>query len=1707
MTPESIDLANYIVPPLPGVGAVTYETVGTTLYSQAKFELSGSTATFTPFPAVGTVTFSFRVRQDAYEAIGTVNVSVYDFDGYPGLMDPFQFSTCYDYMGAVQFTSSIRFMTNYYGGAPTSVWPGAYRVNGTTDQHYRVYGFQTPLVADFDNDGYPEIVALGMVDNQTGNGHIRYIDIYDGRTGQNKVRHTAHTSDVGISGSHPSPGLMAIIDSNRDGTKEIFVAWPGSGSTDANNLVKYEVLTSGTWSLSRQWGVQWYTSGYARYPVVQVVDFDGDGTPEILVYNRIYDAVSGALRMTMETFAPSALDVTSGAFTGRNGYDATSYDDVIGFAYVYDVDLDGRYDICAGDKIYYDIRPAAGTFKVLQRAASGIRDGRTGVADMDGDGIPDIVVARRTSGSSVTLSVWNPGFLSLDGSGNVIKNYTPDAEGRNATAPASFSPYSVSPNKSISISDTGTGSNSYIYIGDIDGRVQTIGGKEYRLPEVAFLSGRITYEGRVNYHPNIQSGISIPNSGSSNGSGVEGVLAAYTIDLADSKKLKLSFILEHDDSSVNTGFTMFDFDNDGMQEICYRDEYTLRIIKANKDYVPLGESLGNTILFSVPCISYTGFESPIIADIDGDNSAEMVVVGKSSGSRTQYFGYIYAVGNGSGAKFAPALPVWNQLLYDPFKINPEDLTTRLGMAPNRLDPKYDFVRQIKDANGVVTSTRTGYKPFNGTMIQATKLDAQAIPLYEPIVFLTEAYIISDLSDAKKPKIVSSGNNHYIELTVGNKSTSKTSILSGIPIAVYTKNTISEATYSASLSKTLGTVYNQGTTTTLGPTFSLAPGQEKTVWIPIGTGAIPGPGDAIVGDVYIVRLGDASGGNPWVWRFGYNGGKFGTTYPCGDFDEGLGQAAATYRDCDWCDQVVRAARYQTLNDLYTIQEYTDVTMNIMGNDILPNVPLLSDPSRTFMDTVRLDHWNIDVYPSAGILSFNGVVGAGARITYHHDNRASLPANIDSFRYKLTYYNDVTGAIETKSSTAYIYILKGVGGGFSSCYGSTTRIELENKPNDVSFEWYRNQYSSEKLQANSRVRLTGIMYSDSTYWLDPVLTGITATSGLTTAQINHYKTLNFPRGAITIKLVTYPGKPTSLMRWTGDINKQWRDPRNWVEVITDNGREVERPVSYSPAECSNVIIPSSVNNFPELTDTAVCKNIEMKDRAMLKNPHVLKYDKAYVEFKLKPSELNRYVMWSAPLMNMYSGDYYYRAASGPTWGANFMNIFQRNNPDGGTAAINHFTASFAYLGYDLQLGQAFNLRVEKNTVTQDSLLRFPRSETAYSGTSGSVSGLNKTNSHKFITHGKNLNASGIFQLPVLGDINTSGTNLPRLVQVVNPYMAYLSVELFLQNNTMFQSGYYIWDGEVGTDMTAVALSNGNRITLSNPSAFSMSPALYSFIPPLQSFFVAKTSAAAIPGSVVNMSPNWTTTMPVSPSYMLRADSMVKSGGVMNMTISNGAKAAHAAMLYTVGASASFSDREDMPAVIHNADNESSLSLYTFSGNNIPLVINSNEHFGMAAVNLGFVVRTGGEYRLEFENLHSFGFDVVLVDKMLSYKQIDLMKTPEYTFTVSNPTGAVSQIEVNNRFELRFSWTGNGVIKTGVESEPPTQELHVSSGRGYLQVWSADQIGALLIYDGLGKLVYSSPNVGDKQLRIHVPGRRMYIVKAMIKGEMQLAKTIVK
>ncbi len=125
-----------------------------------------------------------------------------------------------------------------------------------------------------------------------------------------------------------------------------------------------------------------------------------------------------------------------------------------------------------------------------------------------------------------------------------------------------------------------------------------------------------------------------------------------------------------DHTSNLTGSTSFDFDGDGSLEIVYRDERRLRIYRG----------ADGAVLFELTVSSNTWTEEPVVADVDRDGNAEIVVtsdrapdVAIPAGERT--FG-LYVLGD-SGDGWVSARGLWNQHAYTPDQIDDDG-----GIPPN-----------------------------------------------------------------------------------------------------------------------------------------------------------------------------------------------------------------------------------------------------------------------------------------------------------------------------------------------------------------------------------------------------------------------------------------------------------------------------------------------------------------------------------------------------------------------------------------------------------------------------------------------------------------------------------------------------------------------------------------------------------------------------------------------------------------------------------------------------------------------------------------------------------------------------------------------------------------------------------------------------------------------------------------------------------------
>ncbi|GEM_PF-1219289 len=1698
----SYDLSTFISLYPPGVTDLVFTISGNPINGAITQDSENSPIiTFFPNAAYEDETSGFDVTVRGRDIYGIdhsktfhVYTLVYDLAFYehpptipPGYTLPEDYpQTCFDFMGTVVFKPQMLIST-------TS------EVSAT-----RLEGFTIPLVADLNGDGSPEIIAQAASGN-SGGGSTIGIQIFSGQTGASISRITfPEGRTYTASGSHQSPSAISLVDSDRDGVIELIVAHSNSG-TYVRRLASYNInydIATKTYSLSERWvrtekHSSKDNSDYAK-GIPQIVDLDGDGRAEVVVYNRIYDAELGTLLMTWESGSSDT------PYMGLDDKAPASADEYVNFSYIYDVDLDGTYDVAAGGKLYKITKDVNNDFQydIISAYKKGtttrIPDGRTGVADINGDGIPDIVVAKRVHNDSIRIVVWNPGFFEmtdyvpagvpvLENDGKFKRNSTPQ-------------PY-IMADMTYKTERGYAGSNSYVYIGDIDGREQ-IGpdGKTYRLPEIAILSAQYHFAS-AKIHPNVFNLNILPTSGftgTSTGTGdnMIGMIAAFTWDLNptnidygntindESTRLKLSFGLCHNDRSSNTGFTMFDFDNDGKMEICYRDEQTLRIIKAAKPYIEHTETDTTIILLRTPIKSYTGFELPIIADINNDASAEMVVLGHPTTTNGQYHGWLFAVGAAKD-KFAPAWPVWNQFMYDPFKINP-DLTT-----PTKAEGKHAINRLTYSFKGVVDKgtpdERTvDYNPFNGTLIQATKFmmapNSNYGHVYEPIIFLTESYIVGNDNEKlirgtkERPEISGSDGDVTITITVGNKKTALTGIAVNTPVAIYKNGFVSQDNYIGTY--TLEDFVYAGTTDnvnepiksdTKNGTFG---DNSKRISITL-TGD-----EAKIDGVYILRLGDDSqldidGG--WEWKFGLNSRAVGIPNPA----KGIGVASRQFRDCDWDDQTVRAAKFNIFHDAATVQAYNEVEIDVFANDILPETYFDNNftiSSNTTSGQEPLNSFTIMKQPVAGNLVLKGT--ARDLMVIYQNTQTDLDdwGCIDSFEYRSVFIDPTISNTtpQIRYATAYIYILQSETG-LATCDDRHT-VQLKKLPTDVDFDWYKMD-SITYLQSGLVKNIVN-MQADSVYIIEPKIPESFSASDL--------RNVYFPKGKLTV--IRDNSVSPVTMKWKGIQNTDWYNPQNWVEVKNNN---TESPVLSTPTSCVNVIISSDAPYYPELKYISKCQDIKMEDRAMIAGIDHLEYENASVEIKLKSTERDRFVMWSAPLKAMYSGDYHLvRNGDDPVWGDAYINFFQSENPDypGSTINGNTFTATFGHVGTSLGLGKPFNLNVTTTTINKNLSFIFPRSNTSYTGEDKQTRTLNRTGSSKFITY--------------QADRNGNYTKIPleanggyRLVQVVNPYMAYLDLDKFFAVNSRFNESYKIWSGYINEDFVTVkpGPAEGGRLVI-DANVVLESPG---YIAPLQSFFVVKKNVDENVTSVL-MSSNMTTTTQNSP-YKLRAEK--QETNILRIKATQEDKNSFTVLNYAENAMPAFKDYEDVYKGFYD---ETPLTVYTFTPSREPMAINTSGDYTSWNVPIGLRIKEGGLIKLDFSGMETFGHNVYLIDKQQkgSDREIDLQKNPSYIFTVNKNSSGNNVIVLEDRFELRMDYTGIGLGNESTENA----DLNISSQNGYIHIQSGSGlIQSVQVYNISGAIVYSNTSASS-YYRIRVDRGQTYVVRVRINKEYIVRKVLV-
>lgn len=560
------------------------------------------------------------------------------------------------------------------GVAPSSPWG--------IRQYYRsdevVFDQSIPLVGNIDNKEGIEIVVAGAPINPTADAvnslRCNTLKIFDAKNKQ-------WIKTLNVIPFHAGFGTFAMADVNGDKLAEFFVASCDLAPTaDQGYIFSYNSDGSLRWKSKQRYTYSKdgsFDKKY-QYPYLIIADFNGDGVPEILANDRIFNAQTGEL----------LLDC--GLIASQSGKDPLDYGSNAGhlawpekisrgvFPCVSDMDKDGKLELVAGSNIYKiniaDLNSTNGnTCTVFKRMLSGIAaptDGHTVVADINLDGYLDVIV------NSIVL----------------------DRQGGSYTSAIKTRMYAWDGRTGDLIGQTGE-LTSYIgtsipFVGNLIDDTS----HSHPNPEIAFTTcTKLDQAATTNALINVYKYDKLKPVGSQ-------LVKAWTKDVKD--------------VSGSTTLTLFDFNQDGQCELVYRDEAKIRIL----------EGLTGTEKIAFPCGSYTLNEYPVVADVTGDGRANIVVLGNDIPSkpvgkevfnrgglgRLFIFEHDPAVGT-----WAPARPVWNQWAYNSVNVNQNLTIPKRQFNPATVFPGKDEILGTSD----------DVRPFNGFLMQQTDLGVNGEPLW------------------------------------------------------------------------------------------------------------------------------------------------------------------------------------------------------------------------------------------------------------------------------------------------------------------------------------------------------------------------------------------------------------------------------------------------------------------------------------------------------------------------------------------------------------------------------------------------------------------------------------------------------------------------------------------------------------------------------------------------------------------------------------------------------------------------------------------------------------------------------------------------------------------------------------------------------------------------------------------------------------------
>ncbi len=410
--------------------------------------------------------------------------------------------------------------------------------------------------------------------------------------------------------------------------------------------------------------------------VPTVIDLDQDCVPE-LVFNSY-----------------SAANITDGvlrAIRGDDGMDVWTFDDPAhrldggSSPAVGDLDGDGTVEIVTkGTGDFLVAVSSTGTFLWQSDAFDGATArGSAAIANIDADGAAEVIYGAAVFDAN-GVRVWEGGQgVGINGGGPISCVADLDADGRpelvaGDTAYTFTGTVAAGDLAGAPMWNAGLSGDGFCGVADFTGDGD---------PEVALVASGTIYvlagdTGAVLAQVAIPGGGNggAPNIADFDGDGVPDIGTAganrYVVvgyDGDDTLEIRWQAETE-DDSSNRTGSSVFDFDGDGRSEVVYNDEEYLRIypgVEPDCGMAVPGPNCDGTmsdaeLVFRDLSSSRTDTEYPVVADVDGDFKAELVIVTNNEASHLDPDLVADAgieVWDDTLDNWVATRPVWNQHSY------------------------------------------------------------------------------------------------------------------------------------------------------------------------------------------------------------------------------------------------------------------------------------------------------------------------------------------------------------------------------------------------------------------------------------------------------------------------------------------------------------------------------------------------------------------------------------------------------------------------------------------------------------------------------------------------------------------------------------------------------------------------------------------------------------------------------------------------------------------------------------------------------------------------------------------------------------------------------------------------------------------------------------------------------------------------------------